>query len=60
MKAPDKIKHFRVTFDGSKFNIGPRYFSSFYELIEHYKKAPIFTDKSGDKMFLGKPFEEGS
>ena len=60
MKAPDKIKHFRVAFDGSNFNIGPRNFSSLYELIEHYKKAPIFTDKAGYKMFLGKPFEEGS
>lgn len=60
MKAPDKIKHFRVTFENGKFTIGPRVFKSLYELIEHYKRAPIFTDKAGDKMFLVKPFEEGS
>ena len=60
MKAPDKIKHFRVEFTDGKFKIGPRNFSTVEELIEHYKRAPIFTDKAGNKMFLVKPFEEGS
>lgn len=60
MKAPDKIKHFRVEFSDGKFKIGPRNFSSVEDLIEHYKRAPIFTDKAGNKMFLVKPFEEGS
>ena len=61
MKAPDRIKHFRVEFiEGGKFKIGPRNFSTVEELIEHYKRAPIFTDKEGSKMFLVKPFEEGS
>ncbi|XP_078381206.1 SH2/SH3 adapter protein NCK1-like [Oculina patagonica] len=60
MKAPDKIKHFRVEFKDGKFKIGPRSFSSVEELIEHYKRSPIFTDKAGNKMFLVKPFEEGS
>ena len=60
MKAPDKIKHFRVEFKDGKFKIGPRSFSSVEELIEHYKRSPIFTDKEGNKMFLVKPFEEGS
>lgn len=60
MKAPDKIKHFRVEFTDGKFKIGPRNFSTVEELIEHYKRAPIFTDKAGNKMFLVKPFEERS
>lgn len=60
MKAPDRIKHFRVMYEGGTFNIGPRHFKSFLELIEHYKKSPIFTDKSGEKLFLVKPFEDSS
>lgn len=60
MKAPDKIKHFRVKYEDGKFKIGPRLFNSIMELIEHYKRAPIFTDSAGNKMFLVKPFEEGS
>lgn len=60
MKAPDRIKHFRVMYEGGTFNIGPRHFTSFVELIEHYKKSPIFTDKSGEKLFLVKPYEDNS
>ncbi|XP_068687144.1 SH2/SH3 adapter protein NCK1-like [Montipora foliosa] len=59
MKAPDRIKHFRVKLENGTFNIGPRNFNSLHELIEHYKKAPIFTDSSGNKLFLVKPFDEG-
>lgn len=60
MKAPDKIKHFRVAFADGEFSIGPRRFKSFHELIEHYKRAPIFTDKEGSKFHLIKPFDESS
>lgn len=31
-------------------------FSTLFELIEHYKKAPIYTSPKGEKMFLIKPF----
>ena len=61
MKAPDKIKHFRIEYkqDG-KFKIGVRIFNSLEELIEHYKRAPIFTNERGEKMYLIKPFDSGS
>lgn len=60
MKAPDKIKHFRVNYTDGKYKIGPRSFDRVEDLIEHYKRNPIFTDEAGNKMFLVKPFEEGS
>lgn len=60
MKAPDKIKHFRVNFADGKYKIGPRSFDRVEDLIEHYKRNPIFTDEAGNKMFLVKPFEDGS
>lgn len=32
--------------------IGQRKFHSMEELVEHYKKAPIFTSEQGDKLYL--------
>lgn len=32
--------------------IGQRKFGSMEELVEHYKKAPIFTSEQGDKLYL--------
>ena len=62
MKAPDKIKHFRIEYqkDNGKFKIGVRIFSSLEELIEHYKRSPIFTNDQQEKMYLVKPFDNGS
>lgn len=61
MKAPDKIKHFRVLYEDGNFHIGRRSFRTFEELIEHYKRNAInFSDEAGNKLFLVKPFEEGS
>lgn len=57
MKAPDRIKHFRIKTLDSGFKIGQRTFDSLDALIEHYKKSPIFTNEKGDKMYLVKPVE---
>ncbi|CAG2180531.1 unnamed protein product, partial [Oppiella nova] len=56
LKAPMRNKHFRVHYDDGIYCIGQRRFGSLDELIEHYKKAPIYTSPKGDKMFLIKPF----
>lgn len=58
LKAPLKNKHFRVHFEEGVYCIGQRRFSSLDELIEHYKKAPIYTSPSGEKMYLIKPFKK--
>lgn len=57
MKAPDRIKHFRIKTLDNGFKIGTRTFKSLNDLIEHYKRAPIFTNEQGDKMYLVKPVE---
>lgn len=56
LQASDKNKHFRVLFKDGVFCIGQRKFVSLDELIEHYKKAPIYTDENGEKLYLIKPF----
>lgn len=42
LKGPAKNKHFRIVFENGTFNIGQQTFDSLDELIEHYKKHPIF------------------
>ncbi|KAJ6222158.1 hypothetical protein RDWZM_000703 [Blomia tropicalis] len=56
LKAPTRNKHFRVHFSDGIYLIGQRRFTSLEELIEHYKKAPIYTSPNGEKMYLIKPF----
>lgn len=55
LKAAGKNKHFKVQMEDSMYCIGQRRFSSMDELVEHYKKAPIFTSEQGDKLYLVKP-----
>ncbi|RWS16533.1 cytoplasmic protein NCK1-like protein [Dinothrombium tinctorium] len=52
LKAPGRNKHFRVHFDNGIYCIGQRRFTSLDELIDHYKKAPIYTSPKGEKMYL--------
>ncbi|XP_046870189.1 cytoplasmic protein NCK1 isoform X1 [Hypomesus transpacificus] len=52
LKAQGKNKHFKVQLKDSLYCIGQRKFSSMEELVEHYKKAPIFTSEQGDKLYL--------
>ncbi|XP_030642839.1 cytoplasmic protein NCK2a [Chanos chanos] len=55
LKAEGKNKHFKVQLTDGMYCIGQRRFGSMDELVEHYKKAPIFTSEQGDKLYLIKP-----
>ena len=55
LKAPEKNKHFRVVVDAGMFCIGPQTFDSLDDLVQHYKKHPIFRHGT-DKLFLVKAF----
>ncbi|KAJ4925548.1 hypothetical protein JOQ06_018274 [Pogonophryne albipinna] len=52
LKAQSKNKHFKVQLKETLYCIGQRKFNSMEELVEHYKKAPIFTSEQGDKLYL--------
>ncbi|XP_038050269.1 cytoplasmic protein NCK2-like isoform X2 [Patiria miniata] len=59
VKAPDKIKHFKVQRLEDQYCIGSKRFESLEALIEHYKKAPIFScSKTNFKLYLTKPYKE--
>jgi NCK adaptor protein len=53
MKAPDRIKHFNVkNLPDGRLGIGQRKFDSMDELIQHYRRAPIYTTTNEGKMYL--------
>ncbi|KFO37196.1 cytoplasmic protein NCK2 [Fukomys damarensis] len=52
LKASGKNKHFKVQLVDNVYCIGQRRFHSMDELVEHYKKAPIFTSEHGEKLYL--------
>lgn len=52
LKAVYKNKHFKVQLKDGLYCIGQRKFSSMEDLVDHYKKAPIFTSEEGDKLYL--------
>ncbi|XP_077584636.1 cytoplasmic protein NCK2a [Stigmatopora nigra] len=54
LKAAGKNKHFKVQLCDGVYCIGQRRFTSMEELVEHYKKAPIFTSEDGDRLYLVK------
>ncbi|KAM6934932.1 cytoplasmic protein NCK2a [Xenentodon cancila] len=54
LKAAGKNKHFKVQLSDGVYCIGQRRFNSMDELVEHYKKAPIFTSEQGEKLYLVK------
>ncbi|PWA31287.1 cytoplasmic protein NCK2a [Gambusia affinis] len=54
LKAAEKNKHFKVQLSDGVYCIGQRRFSSMDELVEHYKKAPIYTSDHGEKLYLVK------
>lgn len=54
LKAAGKNKHFKVQLTEGVYCIGQRRFTSMDELVEHYKKAPIFTSEHGEKLYLVK------
>ncbi|KAJ8278037.1 hypothetical protein GJAV_G00083100 [Gymnothorax javanicus] len=55
LKAQNKNKHFKVQLKEGFYCIGQRKFHSMDDLVDHYKKAPIFTSEQGDKLYLIKP-----
>ncbi|XP_036425705.1 cytoplasmic protein NCK2b [Colossoma macropomum] len=57
LKAAGKNKHFKVQCCEGIYCIGQRRFNTMDELVEHYKKAPIFTSEHGEKLYLVKPLQ---
>ncbi|XP_064182595.1 cytoplasmic protein NCK2 [Anguilla rostrata] len=55
LKAPGKNKHFKVQLAEGVYCIGQRRFGTMDQLVEHYKKAPIFTSEHGEKLYLVRP-----
>ncbi|XP_069104040.1 cytoplasmic protein NCK2-like [Argopecten irradians] len=55
LKASERNKHFRVQVNDSLYQIGQQKFSSLDELIEHYKRHPIFKQEN-EKLYLVKAF----
>ncbi|KAK7090692.1 hypothetical protein V1264_010454 [Littorina saxatilis] len=55
LKAPNRNKHFRVKVTDGVYEIGQQKFNNLEELIEHYKKHPIFKQDT-EKLYLIKPF----
>ncbi|EDW65032.1 SH2/SH3 adapter protein dreadlocks isoform X1 [Drosophila virilis] len=52
LKAPGRNKHFRVHVEQNMYCIGQRKFHSLDQLVEHYQRAPIYTNKQGEKLYL--------
>jgi len=52
LKAPARNKHFRVHVEGALYCIGQRKFHTLDQLVDHYQRAPIYTNKQGEKLFL--------
>ncbi|XP_076852595.1 cytoplasmic protein NCK2-like, partial [Brachyhypopomus gauderio] len=50
-----KNKHFKVQCRQGVYCIGQRHFSTMEQLLDHYKKAPIFTSEHGQKLYLVRP-----
>ncbi|XP_076338631.1 SH2/SH3 adapter protein dreadlocks-like isoform X1 [Tachypleus tridentatus] len=56
LKAAVRNKHFRVHVENGIYCIGQRRFNDLDELVEHYKRVPIYTSPQGEKLYLVKPF----
>ncbi|XP_041968358.1 cytoplasmic protein NCK1 [Aricia agestis] len=55
LKAPGRNKHFRVHVEGNLYCIGQRKFTTLEQLVSHYQRAPIYTNKQGEKLYLVRP-----
>ena len=49
-------KHFKISYKNNNFLIGKKLFNTMEELIENYKKHPIF-DQNSEKLYLIKALE---
>ncbi|XP_036385844.1 cytoplasmic protein NCK1-like [Megalops cyprinoides] len=52
LKVQGENKHFKVYLMDGLYCIGQCKFGSMEELVDYYKKAPIFTSEQGDKFYL--------
>ncbi|XP_033228279.1 cytoplasmic protein NCK1 [Belonocnema kinseyi] len=59
LKAPGRNKHFRVHVEGALYCIGQRKFHTLDQLVDHYQRAPIYTNKQGEKLYLVRPLPKG-
>ncbi|XP_072035093.1 SH2/SH3 adapter protein NCK1-like isoform X2 [Amphiura filiformis] len=60
VKAPGRIKHFKVKNNQAQYCIGTRQFDTLDDLVDHYKRAPIFSSTNGSfKLYLTRPFNNG-
>jgi len=57
--TPNRNKHFRVKCEGDMFTIGPQTFDTLEDLVEHYKRHPIYKNDR-EKLYLEKPFTHPS
>ncbi|XP_049827938.1 cytoplasmic protein NCK1 isoform X1 [Schistocerca gregaria] len=60
LKAPGRNKHFRVHVEGALYCIGQRKFHTLDQLVDHYQRAPIYTNKQGEKLYLVRPLPKSS
>ncbi|XP_066587000.1 SH2/SH3 adapter protein dreadlocks isoform X1 [Prorops nasuta] len=60
LKAPGRNKHFRVHVEGALYCIGQRKFHTLDQLVDHYQRAPIYTNKQGEKLYLVRPLPKGN
>lgn len=60
LKAPGRNKHFRVHVEGSLYCIGQRKFPTLEQLVGHYQRAPIYTNKAGEKLYLVRPLPKAT
>ncbi|XP_057682802.1 cytoplasmic protein NCK2-like [Corythoichthys intestinalis] len=58
LKAQSKNVHLKVELKGSLYCTGPRMFNSMEELVEHYKKAPIYISEQGNRQCLVKALSD--
>ncbi|XP_059617290.1 cytoplasmic protein NCK1 [Phlebotomus argentipes] len=60
LKAPGRNKHFRVHVEGNMYCIGQRKFHNLDQLVDHYQRAPIYTNKQGEKLYLVRPLPKAN
>lgn len=60
LKAPGRNKHFRVHVENNMYCIGQRKFHTLDQLVDHYQRAPIYTNKQGEKLYLVRPLPKAN
>ena len=56
MKMPERMRHFKINvLESGAYGIGQKRFDTIDDLLEHYKRAPIYTNKEQGKFYLTNP-----